>query len=272
MDSKKAVVIKTFWNLAEAQLTQINLESMGINTYLKKDDVGGAYPSLQLTHGVQLLVAPEDVPEAEEILKEFNAEEVWEIENKADLPRHKIWTVFILGILFAILFSTIAYMLFHKDHRILNGNRKYDTNGDGRFDRTYVYSKGKIIEIKEDRNHDGDPDAWYYYKANKIIRSEYDNDFDGNIDQWCCYEDRYNIRCEVDTDFNGIPDATHFVTNGVTTRVDWHPNGSKVIVRRELFTHGIKTEAFIDSNKDGVFDLELTFDPYGNEIRRKKMR
>jgi hypothetical protein len=105
--------------LVEAQLVQINLESMGIDTTLKKDDAGGGYPSLQLAQSVQLLVDPEDGVEAKKIRDEYTAEEVVETQKEKGASKFPGWGYFVLGVALGIILATTDYMAFHKIARSL---------------------------------------------------------------------------------------------------------------------------------------------------------
>ncbi|MFI5177824.1 MAG: putative signal transducing protein [Vicinamibacterales bacterium] len=62
------VVIRTFLNLVEAEVAASALDAAGIRHTINKDDCGGLRPTLWLS-GVQLLVRPEDVTAATEILE-----------------------------------------------------------------------------------------------------------------------------------------------------------------------------------------------------------
>jgi hypothetical protein len=66
------------------------------------------------------------------------------------------------------------------------------------------------------------------------------DNFDGKVDAWEKYKNENNFELEIDTDFNGTADATVYFVNRLKARIDWHPNGSKVIVKREIFENGIK--------------------------------
>ena len=63
------IVIRTFGASMEAHLAHSALEAAGIDSMLRPDDCGGMRPHMQQTVGVALLVRPEDVTEADLILK-----------------------------------------------------------------------------------------------------------------------------------------------------------------------------------------------------------
>ncbi|HUL74821.1 MAG TPA: hypothetical protein VLT86_17040 [Vicinamibacterales bacterium] len=62
------VVIRTFLNLVEAEVAASALDAAGIPFAINKDDCGGLRPTLWLS-GVHLLVRPEDVAAATDILE-----------------------------------------------------------------------------------------------------------------------------------------------------------------------------------------------------------
>jgi hypothetical protein len=59
---------------AEARLIVGMLEANGIAARLSADDAGGLEPQWQLTNGVRVLVAPEDVEPARQLVAEAAAE------------------------------------------------------------------------------------------------------------------------------------------------------------------------------------------------------
>lgn len=84
MNLDEAVVLRTFAHEFEANFAASSLNSQGIETHIQKDDVGGAYPSLQMARGVKLLVKREDRKAAEEILDEIEAEHAGRIEQEEE--------------------------------------------------------------------------------------------------------------------------------------------------------------------------------------------
>lgn len=75
MNLDRTVVIRTYTSEALAIVDNSRLGFEGIKAYIQKDDCGGAYPSLQISRGVRLLVKPEDMEDAEKILNQMEAEE-----------------------------------------------------------------------------------------------------------------------------------------------------------------------------------------------------
>jgi hypothetical protein len=81
MNLDRAVVLRTYTSEALASVANSRLGFEGIEAYIQKDDCGGAYPSLQFSRGVRLLVKPEDKEDAEKILNQMEAEESQKVER-----------------------------------------------------------------------------------------------------------------------------------------------------------------------------------------------
>lgn len=268
MNDKTDVVVKTFSNEMDAKLAQLNLESMGIEAQIHKDDCGGAYPQLQVTGGVQLVVGINDVERAKTILDEIEADEVSDIKGLALSRKPLKWRLFFIGVFVGVCLVGIASMILNKDSSILDGKFEFDNNADGKPDEFHHYENGSLINIHEDRNYNGTLDSWFYYESNRIARSESDDNFDGKIDGWATYVDRNNFEARYDTDFDGVPDGTEYFAKGLKQRVDWNSPDSGIIVRREIFKDGIKSEEYIDTNNDGNFDIKLRFNQFEQEVSR----
>ncbi len=84
MGTSEAIVIRTYPNDALANMAHSRLRFEGIEAEIRKDDCGGAYPSLQMCRGVQLLVNSEDAVDAEKILHAMESEGSEQIEREAE--------------------------------------------------------------------------------------------------------------------------------------------------------------------------------------------
>jgi hypothetical protein len=273
MDIDGAVVIRTYSSDAAANVAASILGSEGIETHIQKNDCGGAYPSLQMSEGVRLLVKPEDREVADRILREVESEESLQTEppeSGEDLERTKsspfvVAGWFILG--FAIGFFVSFELLQRSGY---NGTMKESYNAVGIPGRIVHYADGKLSRYEEDRNYDGKVDAWYTFTAGQPRTGTLDNNFDGKPDVWIMYKDEFNYTERMDTDYDGKPDATIFHVNGMRHRVDWHPKDSPNIERTELYEHDVLKEELIDTDGDGIFDQKITYDRYGRTIDKSK--
>jgi Putative prokaryotic signal transducing protein len=267
------VVVRTYANEAEASIAASRLGSEGIEAHIQKDDCGGAYPALQMSGGVRLLVNHEDLEDAEKILNAMQVEDSGEVEQpeqQENCKRPKSSPILLIGLF--LLGLAAGYFLSPEltNRSTYTGVIRRDRNGDGKPGTIYHYVDGQLARVEEDRNYDGKPDAWLKYVTDKLRTGEYDNNFDGKPDVWATYKDRFNFVEKYDTDFDGKPDATNFYVNGLKQRVDWHPNDSAIIVRREFYEHGLLKEALVDTDGDGIFDQRITYDRYERPIGKAK--
>jgi len=274
MDTKDMILVKLFSREIDAQVAAAHLESQGIETMIKKDDAGGAYPQLQMSSGVQLFIKAADEDAARRTLDEIDSDSS-SIKTPESTRSKKGTTILVIG--FLLLGVWLGYVLSSKirAYRSAVGESRdiieVDTNGDNKTDIFYYYTNGKLTRVEADRNYDGIIDAWHYFINSKVVTGEYDDNFDGKVDVWAKYQNDNNFEQEIDTDFNGTSDATSYFVNQLQSRVDWHPNGSTVIVKREIFKNGNKEHEYIDLDKDGQFDIRVDFDSFGNEIKRIKL-
>jgi hypothetical protein len=273
MNPDETVVLRTYAGETAASIAASRLGAEGIEAHIHKDDCGGAYPSLQMAGGVRLLVKPEDLKDAEKILNEMDAEdseEVEEEEQPEDRKRTRSNPIVLFGLF--LLGLAIGYFLSPEltDRSTYTGVIKSERYADGKAAVWTHYVNGQVVRVEEDRNHDGKPDAWFVYVAGKLHTSTYDNNFDGKPDSWITYKDRFTWVEKIDTDFDGKPDATIFYVNGLKQRVDWHPNDSANIERREIYEHDVLKKAYVDTDGDGIFDQEITYDRYERPIAKDK--
>ena len=61
-------------------------------------------------------------------------------------------------------------------------------------------------------------------------------------------------------------DVFFIYKNGVVEQTDWKPNGTNVVLLRQLYRHGILREQLHDTDGDGKFDVSVEFDPFNNPI------
>jgi hypothetical protein len=271
MNPDEAVLLRTYGNEVEASVAASILGSEGIETYIEKADCGGAYPSLQMTEGVRLLVKPEDREEADRILKEGESRELQpedrsepgESSTKRKSNPFLLAGMVVLG--FIAGFIVVSHIKYRSHYE---GTIKEAYNQAGKPGRFLHYVDGQLVRWEEDRNYDGEPDAWFRLVNKEVRSSSRDNNFDGKPDVWVEIKDEFNYVERVDTDFDGKPDATIFYVNSLMHRVDWHPKDSPNIQRRVLYEHGVLKEELIDTDGDGIFDQRITYDPYGKPIEK----
>ena len=113
MNREQAVVVKTFSNEMFARMAALHLEAMGIESMVHKYDCGGAYPQLQLTGGVRLMVEPGDKERAAAYLAQVETAPLPEDEPADESPhRFPFLSGFVLGFVVAsFLFMILRYSL-----------------------------------------------------------------------------------------------------------------------------------------------------------------
>ena len=120
---------------------------------------------------------------------------------------------------------------------------------------------------RRDRNNDGAVDVWLYYEDGEMTREESDDNFDGKKDVWYTLTpEGFTSNVEQDTDHNGIRDFRTLYTNGIPAHTDWQPNGTNVVLLRQIFRQGIVREELHDINGDGRFDTSVTFDSFSTPV------
>jgi hypothetical protein len=274
MNSENAVALRTYSSEVEASLAASRLGSEGIEVLIQKDDCGGAYPALQMTRGVKILVKPEDLEQAETILHELETQDTGgaeEEEPQEEPERVKSSPMLLIGLF--LLGAAVGYFFAPSlmDRNTYTGVVKSDKNAEGKVGSFFHYVDGKLVRSEEDRNYDGRPDAWYKYEAGQILTGTSDDNFDGEPDVWITYKDRFNYVMKVDTDFDGKPDATVVYVNEIHDRTDWHPKNSAIIERRQLYRHGLLHEELVDTDLDGKFDERIIYDRYERPVTKTKI-
>lgn len=276
MNTDEAVVVRTYAGEMVANIAASRLGSEGVEAYIQKDDCGGAYPSLQMSGGVRLLVKAEDLEAAERILSAMEAESpggstaAEDQEQSRNRKGVKSSPLLPIG-LFLLGLATGYFLSPELTYRSMyTGVVKKHRNPEGKPGTFYYYSDGQLIRAEEDRNYDGKMDVWYKYVSGEISSVTYDDNFDGRPDKWATAKDQFNYVEKVDTDYDGKPDVTVFYTNGLKQRRDWHPKDSPIIERRELYENGVLKETLADTDGDGIFDLRITYDRFERPTGQSK--
>jgi hypothetical protein len=137
-----------------------------------------------------------------------------------------------------------------------------------------VYDSGRAGmdgTIRADRNHDGKTDEWVYYQNGKLKQMKADDNFDGEVDILLTYADGQIDKSTRDLDFNGIVDEMCFYRYGVQQRCEFHPNGSKLMIKMQIFENGVLQEELVDKDRDGKFDERIVYDFMENPVKTEKI-
>lgn len=271
MEPTKAILIKTFGYMTEANLVAGQLRAQGIECEIRTDDCAGMYPSLGV---IQLLVPPEDAEDARRILRESAPlpAAILNTPESTTSPPPRVLR-FNLGLLAGIVVGVLIYIGGSKLWELQDRNLRYDGDGDDVSDSEQIWRRGELKEDRLDRNGDGRPDNWLQYSNGWMVACESDDNFDGKADNSYIYSTRQLVASSIhDTDFNGVPDLTVIYTNGLTLRSDWRPNGTKSVSLRQLYRDGWLEEELRDQNGDGLFDVSIVFDRFSTPVRTNSLR
>lgn len=268
------ILIKVFASATEAEAAAALLDANGISCWLQADDCGGMLSALDSAQGVKLLVNPADAEAVKALLAAMPDAAAFEAmvhsgpaSGDTPPPKSEVPIVSLLQIGGGVAAGILLCLFYQWASQLGVKTYRYDTDGDGRRDVTWVYRDGQCIEMAEDRNSDGILDCWVYYKDGYRYESATaDDNFDGQLDGWSNYTNGILVSARIDTDFNGIPDATSYFQHGQIIRCDWQPNGTNIITLREVFRNAQLIEEQRDTNWDGSFDVIVRYDAYQNPV------
>lgn len=260
--------VRTFTNLAEAGFACSLLESAGIRASLA-DEQSFLLVAGMGTIGIRLQVEDPDFEWAERVLAEGPDAAVPRPDDSLASPdENEANGGFPIGLFVAaaavLVFMAIAVRQATENWRTATQTDEYDDNHDGRPDRFFIYPDGVLSRAELDRNFDGKIDDWEIYdREGGLERVEQDENFDGLPDAWFSYKNGRGESSRHDADFDGRPDWFGTYENGILVRMDCRPNESSVVVRRDIYEHGVLREEWVDENQDGVFDYKILVDPFG---------
>lgn len=248
MSMDNQAVLTSFVYEMDAQVLALELQAAGIDARVRKDDCGGMRPAITNERGIEILVPAADFARAAEILGQSDEpvpEDSVAMRKERGQGSGCLASVITLAIGLGAGFAGAYFINYVQtgQHRLVAWQDQHDRNGDGRVDITFNYDKG-----------------------NRYIGGRGDDNFDGEWDAWWTYEGNVQTGSRADTDFNGIIDVITQYENGIAVQTDWTPNRSSVVTRREILKDGILVKELIDENRDGAFDLEKMYDPFGNVI------
>ena len=264
--------VRTFGNLAEAGFASSLLEAAGIRT-LMADEQSFSIGYGATMGGLRVQVDDADFERAVRVLDEGpDASATTPPEPAPEMSGRIPTGLFVAGavVLAVLVFAVTQWRIERNRTRNAAANSTYsvDNNHGGQPDVSYFYESDRLVRMEADRNHDGRIDEWSFYDAEgRTMRAERDQNFDGKADDWYAYEKGEVVTEKQDTDFNGLVDCVVTFANGIATRVDYAPNESGIVTRREILKDGVVIEEWVDENRDGVFDYKILFDPFGEKSK-----
>ena len=272
MKSENPTVVTTFLDISEADLAVAQLHHAGIECSIRSNEAGGISSPPQ---PIQLLVDSEDAEEARRILEEARsvdlpggASTTKALFLSGQRPAAPPFARFGWGLLAGILIGILLHLVYENGKRWGEHTYQYDNDKDGAPEESEVWKNGALAEWRIDRNGDNRIDYRLHYIDGVSSHDELDDNFDGRSDAWYTYSPRRLYSSgRFDTDFNGTVDANSTFKDGILAQIDWQPNGTNVIVLRQLFQQGVLAEEIRDTNGDGAFDVSVRFGPFVNPIQ-----
>ena len=172
-----------------------------------------------------------------------------------------------------LLSAVVGFILGHR--RALASDQdailKFDNNLDGSSDTEFYYKRGVIVRTQHDRNFDGKWDYFEWYDAGILNKAESDDNFDDKLDGWMAYRSGNLDQSKHDLDANGEPDLINKYKHGVVHAALCRPNGATNNVRVELYRNGVPQKEYRDADGDGMLEVLVTYDQFGNEARRETL-
>lgn len=262
MTGEPLVTIGVYTTRGEAEFAKAILESHDIEAIIQADDCGGIVTNCEL----QVMASSEAL--AKELLETPNGydgagqpEPIGTAEGR-NRPVPGV-AIFLMGLLMGGLVGAVAVYSHNEKRSHYTGTYTKDNDGDGRSDEWYEYKDGNCLQVSRDRDRDGKPDVWDYYENSKCVRSEADENFDGKPDGWAEFKDGNIIKARADADFDGVPDIFLTYQNGIVASWEARPHSSDKVLARCEYKNGLRYRLLIDTNDDGRFDEEETYNPFG---------
>jgi hypothetical protein len=239
-------------NALEGHMLQDLLRQRGIASRVDGAQLQGGVGELPVSGFVRLVVDDSDFDAARAVIDE------WESTTTADpiqlpTPRRRVSKAW-LGALIGLVVGIAGTYAVLSVPRQADG---IDHNGDGSLDeRWFVSAAGTLIRGEFDRDFDGSVDLVQRYdRDGRLDTSEADDDFDGRFETKWSYINGNPYYGEIDLDEDSSIDMIFRHRNGVLVSAEYFTPGLDQPVRKELYELNRITTAYVDSNRDGHFDL-----------------
>ena len=242
----------TATNVVSCDMVKTILESNGVECTIRNEQ-GSAIagvglpipgsPSLSFAWP-EIWVRDEDYDEALKLVADFEKRDQSLTEDYGSPTKG---SRFVPGFFFGLLIAATIFLLWSIHEKRFTGVKVSDNNGDGK------------------------PDAWYHYQRGVLTKVEEDKDGDERVDTWWLYTNGILSEGIKDADYNGKPDVTYFYSKGCLTKAEWRPNGTQILVKREIYQHTSLVKEWTDDNRDGKFDKVMEYDWMGNVIATRKL-
>ncbi|MCX7830598.1 MAG: DUF2007 domain-containing protein [Acidobacteria bacterium] len=271
MDNEDLIKLKSYENKRDAEFAKSVLEENGIESILKGDDLYGISNSNIGIYNIYVL--KEDFDAAKETI-EFIDNPPEEIGSNDIEPPYKkppkivaqstaiyIAIVFLfIGFAIGVKLSDKIKDIFlekiekenhnYKNERIVDNrnNNSQSTAKEEDFNKKFdekmkepLIVNDEIYEaiVEKDSNCNGIPETFSYYENGEIAKVEIDINEDKNADIISHYK------------------------NGIIDKTEIYDKKNRKLIGTIQYLNGLKSIERIDTNKDGIFDQEISYDEYG---------
>lgn len=147
-----------------------------------------------------------------------------------------------------------------------------DSNGDGRTDTWTTYVNGVGTQMRSDRNGDGKVDEIVRFENNLPQSNSQDNDFDGDYESQAGYlpDRKRTLTYSIDRDGDGKPDYRVVGPFSIMQNEQWLDSQGRVV--KQVRHDGLRAlDGKLDSDGDGVLDVERTYDERGEIVSTRPL-
>ncbi len=256
-------------NALEAHMIVHLLERSGIEANVVGEHLQGGIGELPASGNIRVVVEPDDVRAAREVIAEWEASRRIEPSTETKATRKNPYPGVIA--FFSGVGIASAFLLWVYNSPV--STRTADYNRDGYADEWVYWRANHLSRVDVDRNHDGEVDSRYDYSVrNSVETAEFDNDFDGAFEYVSQYRYAQPRLDEIDVDGDGKPDRRYHYVHGVLTKIEMFRPSTRSVRKSQTYEKGVKLiEARWDSDDDGVLDTLITYGPFEEELERSRI-
>ena len=236
----------------------------GIEGRVDGEYLPGGVGELQAINLVRVMVDEADYERATQIIRNWEAIEIEKTEITGNRTPNGV-SIFLIGV---VIGGGLIYWAYNSP---VNEDG-IDMNGDGVLDEKWIFKDHRISRTELDRNLDGNKDIIYDFNRKGILKeSRQDDNFDGIFESVYIFEDGLTRTQESDLNQDGNIDYKAHFKHGNIDEILIIGEGQDFRKKRQKFKMGKLISAEYDSNGDGSYDIEYTYD-YFEEVRTKSSR
>ena len=229
------------------------LEQDGINGRVDGEYLPGAVGEIHAINLVRVMVDDLDFERARQIIGDWEAIEVDKEVEKTKRPATGV-----SAFLFGLVIGGGLILWVYNSPVSKDG---MDINGDGKLDERWIYRDNRISKKEVDRNLDNQIDIIYYFDRKGILKeAKFDENFDGVYETEIKYKNGRPRSQGSDLNQDGNIDYRVSYKYGDVDEIVILGEGGDVRTKRQKYRMGKLVSAEIDTDGDGIFDVEYVYD------------